>query len=136
MIAALISGPLFRAPEKRTAKSGRPFVTATIKARDGDAFQFVRVTAFSDTVQTELSRLYDGDAITVQGPLRVETYTAADGETKISISIIAENVLALRQPPKKREAKSPAAPDSRTKQERQRGSWTGPDDGPLDEFPF
>ena len=36
---ALISGQLFRAPEQRTSKAGKPFVTATIRAKDGDASQ-------------------------------------------------------------------------------------------------
>jgi hypothetical protein len=32
----LITGTLFRAPEQRTSKAGKPFVTATLKAKDGD----------------------------------------------------------------------------------------------------
>ena len=53
----LISGTLFRAPEERTGKtSGRNFVAATIKVRDGEASQFWRVLAFSDTAQAELLR--------------------------------------------------------------------------------
>jgi hypothetical protein len=32
----LITGTLFRAPEQRTSKNGKPFVTATLKAKDGD----------------------------------------------------------------------------------------------------
>ena len=67
----LISGTLFRAPEERTGKtSGKSFVAATIKVRDGEAAQFWRVLAFSDTAQSELLRLDDGDALAVQGGLR------------------------------------------------------------------
>ena len=47
-------------------------------------------------------RLGDGDALSIQGALKVETYER-DGETKLSLSIVAEHVLALRQPPRKRE---------------------------------
>jgi hypothetical protein len=32
----LITGTLFRPPEQRTSKAGRPFVTATIRVKDGD----------------------------------------------------------------------------------------------------
>jgi single-stranded DNA-binding protein len=137
MIHALISGTLFRAPDERIAKSGKSFVTATVKIRDGEGSQFIRATAFSNSAQSELLRLSDGDALAVQGRLTTEIYAAADGSNKISLSVIAEHVLALRQPPKKREAKAPAPPDTRAKQERQRSFWTGPDDdGPCDLIPF
>jgi hypothetical protein len=36
-IHALATGPLWKAPEQRTAKNGNPFVTATIKVRGGAA---------------------------------------------------------------------------------------------------
>jgi single-stranded DNA-binding protein len=101
---AIVTGSLFRAPESRTSKSGRPYVTATIRAKDGEASQWWRVTAFSESVQAELMRLGDGDAVSVQGPLKVETYEK-DGATKLSLSIVADHVLALRQPPKERKAK-------------------------------
>jgi single-stranded DNA-binding protein len=100
---ALITGVLFRSPEQRTSKAGKSYVSATIRAKDGDASQFWRVTAFSETTQAELMRLGDGDAVSVQGPLKVETYEI-DGATKLSLSIIADRVLALRQPPKERKA--------------------------------
>jgi hypothetical protein len=87
---AIVTGSLFRAPEQRTSKAGKPYVTATIRAKDGDALQWWRVTAFSESAQAELMRLGEG----------------APGGTppKISLSIIADHVLALRQPPKERKA--------------------------------
>lgn len=41
----------------------------------------------------------DGDALAVQGSLKVETYEK-DGVNKLSLTVIAESVLALRQPRK------------------------------------
>src|SRR5580704_7125677 len=35
----LVCGQLFRGPEQRTSKTGKPFVTATIRAKDGEAAQ-------------------------------------------------------------------------------------------------
>ena len=80
----LVSGSLFRPPEQRTSKNGNPFVTATLKAKDGEAVQWWKVVAFSENAQSELLRLGDGDAVTCQGPLKVETYEK-DGETKLSL---------------------------------------------------
>jgi single-stranded DNA-binding protein len=75
-------------------------VTA-LKAKNGDESQWWKVLAFSESVQAELLRLQDGDAISVQGTLKAELYDK-DGEKRLSLSIIADNVLALRQPSKAR----------------------------------
>jgi single-stranded DNA-binding protein len=109
---ALVTGTLFRAPEPRASKSGKPFVTATLKAKDGDALQWWRVVAFSEIAQSALQRLGDGDAVTCQGPLKVESYEK-DGETKLSLSLVADHVLALRQAPKPREKSSPSEQPAR-----------------------
>jgi single-stranded DNA-binding protein len=117
----LASGALFRAPEQRTSKAGKPFVTATIRVKDGDESQWWKVLAFSESVQAELMRLADGDAISVQGAFKAELYDK-DSERRLSLSIVADNVLALRQPSKTRKAgerPQPATPadDGRPKVE-------------------
>lgn len=99
---AIVTGTLFRAPEQRTSKAGKPFVTSTIRAKDGEALQWWRVTAFSESAQAELMRLCDGDACSVQGSFKAELYQPEGGEPKVSLSIIADHVLALRQPPRER----------------------------------
>jgi len=101
---ALISGVLFRRPEERMSKSGRPFVTTTLKVAAGGAVEFWSVVAFSQTAQAEAKRLEEGDAASIQGAFKVETFSK-NGDTKLSYSIVADQVLALRQPPKQRHAK-------------------------------
>jgi single-stranded DNA-binding protein len=105
-VYALVSGSLFRAPEQRTSKAGKPFVTATLK--DVEEAQWWRVTAFSESAQAELMRLGDGDACSVQGSFKAERYQPEGGEARVSLSIVADRVLALRQPPKERKAKTPS----------------------------
>jgi single-stranded DNA-binding protein len=112
MIAALISGSLFRNPEERISKSGKQFVTGTIRVKDGDNSQFIRLTAFSDHTRDALSRLADGDALAVQGALKIEQYLSASGATKIGLSLVAEQILPLKQPPKKREPKTKPSPSA------------------------
>jgi single-stranded DNA-binding protein len=104
---ALITGQLFKAPEQRTSRAGRPFITATIKSssKDGAEVQWWRVTAFSDSAQAELMRLGEGDVVSVQGPMKAELYTPEGGEPRVSLSIVADHVLALRQPPRERKPK-------------------------------
>jgi single-stranded DNA-binding protein len=131
MIFALIQGILHGAPQGKTSKNGPAYVSATFKALDGDAIQWVRVTVFSETAQAELLRLDDGDAVAVQGPLKAETYERDAGEKRLSLSIVADQALALRRPPRNRETKPAMQPGPQSRQERLRGSWT-PGAGPND----
>jgi single-stranded DNA-binding protein len=115
----LVTGTLYRAPEQRVSKAGRNFVVATLRAdyRDRET-QWWKVACFSETAQAELMRLSEGDAVSCQGALQVETYDK-DGETKLSLSVRADHVLALRQPPRQRERKTEEPkPDTRTRAER------------------
>jgi single-stranded DNA-binding protein len=107
----LVCGQLFRGPEQRTSKTGKPFVTATIRAKDGEAAQWWKVLAFSETVQSELMRLTDGDALSVQGALKAETYEKM-GVTKISLSVVVDSVLPLRAPTKPRSEREHRALDA------------------------
>jgi single-stranded DNA-binding protein len=110
---AIVTGLLFRAPEQRTSKAGKPFVTATIRAKDGETTLWWKVVAFSESAQSEIMRLVDGDSLAVQGSFKAELYTPDGGETKLSLSIIADHALALRQPPASRSAKQRKAKTSR-----------------------
>jgi hypothetical protein len=111
MITALAEGAIFRAVELKTSKAGRPFASASIKVKDGaDKFVWVKVIAFSESVIAELERLGDGDHVSVQGGMKVETYDK-DGETKIGFTIFADAVLALRQPPKAKKPKPVVTPE-------------------------
>jgi hypothetical protein len=120
----IVTGALFKAPEQRTSKAGKPFAIATLRVKDGEASQWWKIVAFSESIQAELLRLSEGDALAVQGPFKAELYSKDGGEPKISLSVVADRVLALRQPPKERTASAP-----------QRRAWR-PGDGPDDEIPF
>jgi single-stranded DNA-binding protein len=106
-VAVLISGSLFKVPEQRTSQAGRRFVSATIKVggESGNA-EFWSVLAFGDTAGADLMLLDLNERVAVQGSLKLETYTANDGKTKISRTCFADHVMALRQP-KERKAKAP-----------------------------
>jgi single-stranded DNA-binding protein len=125
---ALVAGQLYRAPEQRTSKAGKSFVTATVRVKEGEAAQWWRVTAFSETAQAEIMRLGDGDGVTIQGAFRAELYQPEGGEARVSLSIIADQVLPLRTPPRERKKAGPEAARTR--------SWQSPVDGPNDPIPF
>jgi single-stranded DNA-binding protein len=105
---ALITGTVFRAPTQRTSKAGKPFTVCTVKAASDDSGgDFWNVLSFSESSQLELLRLEVGDAVSIRGKLKIETYIANDGTTKISRSIFADAALGLRPAPREKKAKAP-----------------------------
>jgi hypothetical protein len=109
MIFALVTGALFRNPQVKVSKTGRDYVTATIVSKDGDASTFVNLIAFSDSAKEAILALGEGDALSAQGKATISVYEK-NGEHRSSLSIVADKVLALRQPPKERKPKDRDAP--------------------------
>jgi Single-strand binding protein family len=113
-VAVLISGSIFRAPEQRTSQAGRRFVSATLKVGENRDVEFWSVLAFSTSAGDELMRLGLNERAAIQGGLRLEIFTK-DGEPRISRTVFADHVLALRAPPReKKPAAAKAAPSQET----------------------
>src|ERR1700730_4553939 len=106
MILGLITGTIFREVAQRTSKTGKAYAYATLRAKDGDTAQFIRVTVFSESSQVDLLQLSEGDAVAVTSALKAELYTGNDGATKLSLSIVADKILPLKQQSKTREVKT------------------------------
>jgi hypothetical protein len=90
---ALISGSLFRNPERKTSKAGKAYVTATVKAVAGNESEFWR---------------------------KIELYRANDGSEKLSRTLMVDGVLALKPAPRERKPK-PDAGGARTETGTQNG---------------
>jgi single-stranded DNA-binding protein len=125
----LISGTLFRAPEHRVSKAGKPYATATVKCGTGEALTWWRLTAFSESAIAELMKLGNGDAVSAQGAMSAELYRPDNGEPRLSLSIIADQVLALRQPKKSRE-KAAGEPNEPRRYDRAPDRYQRPSDPP------
>jgi hypothetical protein len=102
-----VAGTLFHAPQCCMNARGR-LVTAKLKGKIGDRTQFWHVVAFSETAQAELMRLAEGDALSVQGALHAKPYKQ-DAETEFLFGVVAEEILPLCQPGKKRRKEARAA---------------------------
>jgi single-stranded DNA-binding protein len=111
----LATGTLTKAPESRISKSGNRFAMATLRVSAGNESQFWRLFVFSESAQTELMRLADGDSLAVQGAPKFELFRPDAGDPRVSLSITVDHVLALRQPPKERKKKAPAPTPARSK---------------------
>ncbi len=98
----LVTGVMYRQAEQRTSKTGKAFVTATLRCKsEAAASEWWKVVCFSESACAELLRLSDGDSLSAQGALKLDTYEK-DGSTFINRTVIADAVLALRAPPRER----------------------------------
>jgi Single-strand binding protein family len=106
----LVTGSISKTPEQRKSSTGRNYVFATIEttAADGISSDVWNVLAFGDTAGEELLRLQVGEWLSVQGVLKLDIFSAADGSKKIGRTIFADYVLALRAPPKLRKPREAA----------------------------
>lgn len=107
-ISALASDVIFRSAEVKTSKNGRAFAILKVRVKDGDSTTWVKAIAFNDHVIAEMQRLADGDHVAVQGRLKLEIFDK-DGQSRIGLTIMADHVVALRQPPKARTRKAATA---------------------------
>jgi single-stranded DNA-binding protein len=95
----LVSGLLHREPVLRTGKeSGKVFCTALLRCETGDATLWCNVVAFDERAQAELMRLHAGEALTVQGTMKVSVFEK-NGEHRASLDIVASQVTPLRRAP-------------------------------------
>jgi single-stranded DNA-binding protein len=136
-VAILISGSIFREPTQRTSQSGKKYVTTTLKAAAADtaSADFWSVLAFGTTAGAELLRLAVGERVTIQGGLKLEIFEK-DGQARISRTIFADHVLALRAPPREKKPKAAkAAPTSQETTTTTTTTATNPDFYD-DEIPF
>ena len=107
MIRALLTGVLYGAPEPRTAKSGKAFVTGKLRADDGKGGSvFCSLVAFNEQAEA-LGRLPAGAALSVSGKAEVQAWTGKDGNPAAGLSVVVDDLAALK--PKPRPRASPPA---------------------------
>ena len=124
---SLVNGALFKAPQTKTSKAGRPYAIATIREGTGERVRWWKAFVFNEFAIEEILRLGDGDPIAVSGEFDCELWTPeGGGESRLSWKITADAVLSTRAKPKKAKLQ-----DSRQPLETKR--WEG---GPNDGVPF
>jgi single-stranded DNA-binding protein len=134
MIDALIGGRLYGKPARRMGNSGKPFVTAKVRAAvgDGDAL-FVNVIAFSASVGDALLALDDGDSVSLSGALTPKAWTDKNGEPRPALDMVAHGVLSAYHIKRKRQAVAEQeAPQASTPRRVPSGDGLG-DDLPWEE---
>ncbi len=121
MIDGLIAGKLYGTPTEKTAKTGKPFATAKVRAAAGDGESlFVNVIAFDAGACSALLALGDGDSVALSGALTPKVWSDREGNTKPALDMVAHAVLTAYHVTRKRKAVT------------ERPQCVGVDDDPLD----
>jgi single-stranded DNA-binding protein len=97
-ILALVTGSLFRNPERREGKSDH-FAIATIKWLEDGRPHYAKVFAFEQDARAALLDLAKGDTLSVAGRLAAELYEK-DGEHRIGLKIVADKIMPLKPRPR------------------------------------
>ncbi len=100
MIRALVSGTLHADPDSRTSKTGRPFVTARLRADAGDgATVWCSLIAFGD-VADRLASLKAGQALSVSGRAKLSSWLGKDGSPAAGLDLVVDELVTLKGRPK------------------------------------
>jgi single-stranded DNA-binding protein len=120
MIDALVAGRLHGQPERRTAKSGKPFTIAKLRVAAGEEAVFVSVIAFAESVQTALAALGDGDSTALAGTLTPRAWVDREGSARPALDLVAHAVVSAYHVRRRREAVQGAvdAPERQQSPER------------------
>ncbi|WP_321907133.1 single-stranded DNA-binding protein [Paraburkholderia sp. J11-2] len=102
MIDGLISGSLAKDVESRTAKNGNTYALASLRVPAGDGVLLARVMAFDALVRDELLALAKGDSVSVTGPLELGIWNTDNGESRVSVSMIAHALVSAYHVKRKR----------------------------------
>ena len=101
MIRALITGTIYGEPQARTSQAGKQYATAKIRADSGKdgVVVWCSVVAFGEQAD-RLMTLSNGAALSVAGKAEVNAYSNKQGEPAAGLSIVADDLAALKSKPK------------------------------------
>jgi hypothetical protein len=127
----LVSGRLWRDPESKVTKAGKPYATGTIRDIAGNETFWWKLLCFSESGIEELLSLRDGDGIAASGSFKAEPFEGKDGP-RVGFTIFADRVISAKKQKRERDqqrrVEEPQAPGVTAQ---------GPIDGDLnDEVPF
>jgi single-stranded DNA-binding protein len=95
----LVSGKLFKAPERKTSAGGKAFIAATIREGGGDATTWWKALCFDADAGAELMKLNEGETVAVSGGLKADTYEK-DGKHRIGFTVFVDSIISARRKPR------------------------------------
>lgn len=110
-LQVIITGKLTRNPQFKTSKQGNPYVWMLLSVPTEQERLSASVLGFEQVAET-MGKLNEGDEVAVTGTASINEWDKGDGTTRISLNVMASQVMTLYQHRKKKkrfEAKGQAA---------------------------
>ena len=104
-IEAAFFGTLGRDAEVRTSRGGKEYLTFSVRVGEGEAARWINVRAFDPQAIAAVDKMVKGARVYVEGSLRLDEWTAADGTKRTGLSVISEHSAKIA-------AKAPSHPPS------------------------
>jgi single-strand DNA-binding protein len=98
-------------PELKTSQAGKPWAAFSACVGDGDEAQWIKLVVFGDRAQQLAGHLHKGDRIYAEGRLKLEAWTAKDGQQRTGIKVAAWKVERLGEIGKNKPVKPKAPPE-------------------------
>lgn len=99
MIRALVTGTLHEAPIARSGKTGKPFVTAKLRADAAEGAVWCSLIAFGEQAEA-LKEQKANAALSVAGRATLSAWLDKAGEPKAGLSVVVDQLATLRTKPK------------------------------------
>ena len=85
-IHAALSGNLGRDGEAKTSQTGKQYLRLNVRSGEGEAAQWVNVTAFDPAAIADADKFVKGAAVYIEGRLTLDQWTAPDGSKRAGLS--------------------------------------------------
>ena len=123
-IECALTGRIGTEPTLRTSKAGKPWLSFSVAVGSDDATQWAQVGLFGDTAQELAATLAKGTRVYIEGRIKLNTWTAANGKERSGLSVSSFHVVPLgqigRRKPSKPKADRTVSGDAATRADWQR----------------
>lgn len=101
-IECAFTGKVGTDPVMRTTKAGKAWLGFSVAVGTHDATQWVQVALFGDGVAETAARLAKGDRVYVEGKIKLNAWTDANGKERSGLSAASFHLVPLGQIGRKR----------------------------------
>ena len=102
----LVSGKIWKRPERKTSTGGKPYVRAIVRDSARDEDMWWTILCFTKGDQDELARLHAGESVSAAGEMTARIYDK-DGHARVGLTCFADRILSAHKPPHEARAKAP-----------------------------
>jgi single-stranded DNA-binding protein len=82
-------GALGRDAEAKTSKAGKSYLRLNVRVGDGEAAQWISVTAFDPRAIEQADKFIKGARVYVEGRLSADEWTNAEGVKRFGLSVMS-----------------------------------------------